>query len=101
LTGIVIAIPIVMSGRADVLALRRRCSSAGFVGLAAVGALAVWLYRVGVNGRERPAGGTGGMSRLAVVWQHVRARENLPYLVAFRESSTCRGVRRSSRCASA
>jgi putative OPT family oligopeptide transporter len=49
LMGIVIAIPIVMSGRADVLALPGSAQFGELAGLAVVGALAVWLYRVGVN----------------------------------------------------
>jgi putative OPT family oligopeptide transporter len=49
LTGIVIAIPIVMSGRADVLALPASAQFGELLGLGVVAALAVWLYRVGVN----------------------------------------------------
>ena len=49
LMGIVIAIPIVTSGRADVLALGESMQFGEMLGLAVVAALAVWLYRVGVN----------------------------------------------------
>jgi putative OPT family oligopeptide transporter len=51
LMGIFIAIPIVMTGRADVLALPAAVQFGGLLGLAVVGALALWLYRVGVNRR--------------------------------------------------
>jgi hypothetical protein len=49
--GIFIAIPIVMTGRADVLALPAAVQFGGLLGLAVVGALALFLYRVGVNRR--------------------------------------------------
>jgi hypothetical protein len=49
LTGIVIAIPIVMSGRADVLAFPAAAQFGEWLGLAVVGGLALWLYRVGVK----------------------------------------------------
>jgi putative OPT family oligopeptide transporter len=49
LMGIVIAIPIVVSGRADVLALGEGLQFGEIAGLAVVAALAVLLYRVGVN----------------------------------------------------
>ena len=49
LMGIVIAIPIVTSGRADVLALGEALQFGEALGLAVVAALAVWLYRVGVD----------------------------------------------------
>jgi putative OPT family oligopeptide transporter len=52
LMGIVIAIPIVMSGRADVLALGAGLQFGEPLGLAVVAALAYWLYRVG---SRRPA----------------------------------------------
>jgi putative OPT family oligopeptide transporter len=52
LMGIMIAIPIVMSGRADVLALAAGLQFGEPLGLAVVAALAYWLYLVG--GR-RPA----------------------------------------------
>jgi putative OPT family oligopeptide transporter len=48
LMGILIAIPIVTSGRADVLALGGGLQFGEWLGLAVVGALALWLYRVGV-----------------------------------------------------
>ncbi len=51
LMGIFIAIPIVMSGSADVLALAGSLQFGEWLGLAIVGALAVWLYRVGVDRR--------------------------------------------------
>jgi putative OPT family oligopeptide transporter len=46
LTGIIIAIPIVASGRADVLALPQSMQFGGLLGLAIVAALAFGLYRV-------------------------------------------------------
>ncbi len=49
LMGIIIAIPIVMSGRADVLAMPATVQFGELLGLAVVGALAVALYRVGVK----------------------------------------------------
>jgi putative OPT family oligopeptide transporter len=49
LMGIFIAIPIVMSGRADVLALPAALQFGGWLGLAVVGWLAWWLYRTGVR----------------------------------------------------
>lgn len=45
LMGIVIAIPIVISGRADVLALPVALQFGGLLGLAILAALAAWLYR--------------------------------------------------------
>jgi putative OPT family oligopeptide transporter len=45
LMGIVIAIPIVLSGRADVLALPASLQFGGWLGLAILAALAFWLYR--------------------------------------------------------
>ena len=84
LTGIVIAIPIVMSGRADVLALPASLQFGGLVGLAVVGALSVWLYRVGINRDvNEPSAAPSGAGRMGVVWNHARRRENLPYLIAF------------------
>ena len=50
--GIVIAIPIVASGRADVLALPEAMQFGKWLGLAVVSALAVWLYRVAVARRS-------------------------------------------------
>jgi len=47
LMGIFIAIPIVMSGSADVLALPAGLQFGGWLGLVVVGALAVLLHRVG------------------------------------------------------
>ena len=49
LMGIVIAIPIVMSGRADVIALPAGLQFGGWLGLAIVGWLALWLYRTGTR----------------------------------------------------
>jgi putative OPT family oligopeptide transporter len=49
LMGIVIAIPIVMSGRADVLALGGSLQFGEWLGLVIVGALAVCLYRIGIK----------------------------------------------------
>jgi len=49
LMGIFIAIPIVMSGRADVLALGEGLQFGEWLGLAVVGALALALYRVGAS----------------------------------------------------
>jgi putative OPT family oligopeptide transporter len=49
LMGIVIAIPIVMSGRADVLALGESWQSGEALGLAVVAALAFALYRAGIR----------------------------------------------------
>ncbi len=49
LMGIVIAIPIVMSGRADVLALPAGLQFGGWLGLVVVGWLALWLYRTGTR----------------------------------------------------
>jgi putative OPT family oligopeptide transporter len=45
LMGILIAIPIVGSGRADVLALPEGLHFGGWLGLAVLGGLAAWLYR--------------------------------------------------------
>jgi len=47
LMGIFIAIPIVSSGRGDVLALPSNLQFGGWLGLALVGALAIWLYATG------------------------------------------------------
>jgi putative OPT family oligopeptide transporter len=49
LMGIVIAIPIVMSGRADVIALPAGLQFGGWLGLAIVGWLALGLYRTGTR----------------------------------------------------
>jgi putative OPT family oligopeptide transporter len=49
LMGILIAIPIVTSGRADVIALPAGLQFGGWLGLAIVGWLAVMLYRVGTR----------------------------------------------------
>jgi putative OPT family oligopeptide transporter len=56
LMGIVIAIPIVSAGRADVLALPERLHFGGWLGLLILGALALWLYRTATR-RDEPAGG--------------------------------------------
>jgi hypothetical protein len=45
--GIFIAIPIVSSGRGDVLALPSGLQFGEWLGLAIVGALAFWLYATG------------------------------------------------------
>jgi putative OPT family oligopeptide transporter len=47
LMGIFIAIPIVTTGRADVIALPAALQFGGWLGLAVVGALAVMLFRIG------------------------------------------------------
>lgn len=53
LMGILIAIPIVSSGRADVLALPAALQAGGtagkLIGLAALAALALWLYRTAIS----------------------------------------------------
>ena len=49
LMGIFIAVPIVMSGRADVIALGESMQFGEWLGLAVVAALAFSLYRVGVR----------------------------------------------------
>lgn len=48
LMGILIAVPIVMSGRADVLALSESLQFGKVTGIAVVAALAYWLYRTAV-----------------------------------------------------
>jgi putative OPT family oligopeptide transporter len=56
LTGVILAIPIVASGRADVLALPEALQLTGsvgaLVGLVLLGTLAALLYRVAVSGRS-------------------------------------------------
>ena len=49
LMGILIAVPIVTSGRADVLALPESLHFGGWLGLLVFGALALWLYRVAID----------------------------------------------------
>jgi putative OPT family oligopeptide transporter len=49
LMGIFIAIPIVTTGRADVLALPARLQFGGWLGLVVVGVLALMLYRTGTR----------------------------------------------------
>jgi len=49
LTGIIIAIPIVASGRADVISLPAGLQFGGWLGLLVVGWLALWLYRTGMR----------------------------------------------------
>jgi len=49
LMGIFIAIPIVMSGSADVLSLPAALQFGGWLGLLVVGGLALWLYRTGIR----------------------------------------------------
>ncbi|MCP5470499.1 MAG: oligopeptide transporter, OPT family [Sinobacteraceae bacterium] len=51
LMGIMIAIPIVSSGRADVLALPGSLQFGGWLGLLILGALAAWLYRIATGQR--------------------------------------------------
>jgi hypothetical protein len=55
LTGVILAIPIVASGRADVLALPAALQLQGLdgnlVGLALMAALSVLLYRVAISSR--------------------------------------------------
>ncbi len=53
LMGIVIAIPIVTSGRADVLALPEGLQFGGWLGLLVIFSLAAWLYRIATD--RRPA----------------------------------------------
>jgi len=53
LMGILIAVPIVTAGRADVLALPAGLHFGGWLGLLVLGALAAWLYRTAT--RRRPA----------------------------------------------
>jgi hypothetical protein len=45
----IIAIPIVASGRADVIALPAGLQFGGWLGLLVVGWLALWLYRTGTR----------------------------------------------------
>jgi putative OPT family oligopeptide transporter len=56
LTGVILAIPIVASGRADVIALPASLQLQGLagnlVGLAMFASLAVWLYRVAISSRS-------------------------------------------------
>jgi putative OPT family oligopeptide transporter len=54
LMGIVIAIPIVVSGRADVLALPESLHFGQWLGIIVVGLMAAWLYRTAV--RPAPEG---------------------------------------------
>ena len=49
LMGIIIAIPIVTSGRAYVLALPGSLHFGGWLGLLVLGGLAAWLYRVATS----------------------------------------------------
>jgi len=49
LMGILIAVPIVTSGRADVLALPESLHFGGWLGLLVFAALALWLYRVAID----------------------------------------------------
>jgi len=60
LMGILMAIPIVAAGKGDVLALPAGLQIGGslgeWVGLALLGAVAMWLYRVGKEGgKSQPA----------------------------------------------
>jgi putative OPT family oligopeptide transporter len=58
LTGVILAIPIVVSGRADIMALpawlRLGAGSSSLLGLAMLAALAVWLYRVASRSATAP-----------------------------------------------
>jgi putative OPT family oligopeptide transporter len=56
LMGILIAIPIVSTGRADVLALPESLRFGGWLGLLVLGALAAWLYRIATDRAPAPAG---------------------------------------------
>jgi putative OPT family oligopeptide transporter len=56
LMGILIAIPIVSTGRADVLALPDSLRFGGWLGLLVLGGLAAWLYRIATDRRPAPAG---------------------------------------------
>jgi hypothetical protein len=56
LMGIMIAIPIVSTGRADVLALPESMHFGGWLGLLVLGGLATWLYRIATDRRPAPAG---------------------------------------------
>jgi putative OPT family oligopeptide transporter len=55
LMGIVIAIPIVLSGRADVLALPQSLQFGQWLGVLVIAAMAAWLYRTAI----RPARSAG------------------------------------------
>jgi hypothetical protein len=52
LMGIVIAVPIVVSGRADVLALPPAWQAGEWLGLVLLGAIATLLYRTAVGARR-------------------------------------------------
>jgi putative OPT family oligopeptide transporter len=54
LMGIIIAVPIVASGRADVLALPESFRYGNWLGLIALALIGVWLYRTALTGREHP-----------------------------------------------
>jgi len=56
LMGILIAIPIVTAGRADVLALPESLHFGGWLGLLVLGGLAAWLYRIATDRRPAPGG---------------------------------------------
>ena len=66
LTGVVLAIPIVLSGRADVMALPHSVQlpdpGATLLGLAMFTALALFLYRVARARAASPGGGGSGFS---------------------------------------
>jgi putative OPT family oligopeptide transporter len=55
LVGILIAIPIVTSGRADVLALPAALQFGGWLGLLVLAALAAWLYRTAISREAAPS----------------------------------------------
>jgi uncharacterized oligopeptide transporter (OPT) family protein len=66
LTGVLLAIPIVLSGRADIMALPRSWqlaeSGAMLLGLALFAAVTIMLYRVARGGPPAAGGGGGGFS---------------------------------------
>lgn len=55
LMGILIAVPIVTSGSADVLSLPESLRFGQWLGLLVVGGLALWMYRVGTDHGPEPA----------------------------------------------
>ena len=55
LMGILIAVPIVMSGRADVMSLPDGLQFGEWLGLLVVAGLALWMYRVGTDDRPNVA----------------------------------------------
>jgi len=51
--GIIMAVPIVMSGRADVLALPEALRYGQWLGLLVLIGIGIWLYRTALAGREQ------------------------------------------------